>query len=101
MARFEKGQSGNPGGRPKENIEVRELAREQTARAVERLVFWLNSDNAKASVAAAQVLLDRGWGKAVQHIESKAVGRYVVRIPEKQPDAGTWLQKHAPLATVQ
>lgn len=34
---FKKGQSGNPGGRPRETREVRELARSYTAEAIKRL----------------------------------------------------------------
>lgn len=63
---FVKGQSGNPGGRPKELKEVIELARTHTEASVKRLAFWMASDDPRASVAAAQALLDRGWGKAVQ-----------------------------------
>ncbi len=66
MAQFQKGQSGNPGGRPKEADDVRELARQHGPAAIAKLVEWLASDNAKASVSACQVLLDRGYGKAVQ-----------------------------------
>lgn len=66
---FKKGQSGNPGGRPKEAPEVKELARSHTARAIERLAYWLDSDNAKASVAAALALLDRAWGRPTQAVE--------------------------------
>ena len=66
---FMPGQSGNPGGRPKENAEVRDLARQHTKLAIERLVFWLESDNARASTSAATAILDRGWGKAPQAIE--------------------------------
>ena len=70
MARFEKGKSGNPGGRPKENQEVKELAREYTKEAIERLAHWMRQDDdAGASVKAAQALLDRGHGKPAQHTE--------------------------------
>jgi hypothetical protein len=65
MAKFEKGQSGNPGGRPKEIGEVRDLARAQTAASIDALVSI--RDNAKAPAAArvtaATALLDRAWGK--------------------------------------
>jgi hypothetical protein len=61
---FRKGQSGNPGGRPKELADIKELARSHTAEAVERLAHWMRSDDARASVAAATALLDRAWGKA-------------------------------------
>ena len=64
--RFKKGQSGNPGGRPKELEEVKELARAYTVDAIERLAFWMRSNDPKASVAAANALLDRAWGKATQ-----------------------------------
>lgn len=66
--KWQKGQSGNPGGRPKEVHEVKELAREHTEDAIRRLVFWMQTDNPKASVSAAQALLDRAWGKAPQAI---------------------------------
>lgn len=65
---FKKGQSGNPGGRPKEDNEVKDLARKHTKTAIARLVFWMNSDNPKASVSASQALLDRGYGKPAQAI---------------------------------
>lgn len=93
---FRKGKSGNPGGRPKEIHEVKELARQHTVEAVERLAFWMRSDNAKASVSAASVLLDRGHGKATQFIEQETTVRYVARVPDKANTAATWQQQHSP-----
>lgn len=66
---FEKGKSGNPGGRPKSNHDVVDLAKKHTKEAIERLVYWLRSDNAKASVSAASVLLDRAHGKPKQAVQ--------------------------------
>jgi hypothetical protein len=77
--KFKKGQSGNPGGRPKESHDVKMLARKYTAQAIERLAFWLASDNPKASVSAAAVLLDRGWGKATQPISGEAGAPAITR----------------------
>ena len=65
-----KGQSGNPGGRPKEVAEVRELARQKCPRAIERLAEIVDDPEAPYSsqVAAANSLLDRGHGRPeLQH----------------------------------
>jgi Family of unknown function (DUF5681) len=71
MAKFQKGQSGNPGGRPKALREVEALAREQTADALKTLETIHKNPKAppSARVAAATALLDRGWGKARQAME--------------------------------
>ena len=68
MGRFQKGQSGNPGGRPKIVKEVQELARESTEAAMETLVSICTGkkEPSAARVVAAGVILDRGWGKAPQ-----------------------------------
>jgi hypothetical protein len=52
-----------------------------------------------ARVAAANSLLDRGWGKATQHIETEVTKRYVARLPEKAADAKSWQEKHSPTTT--
>ncbi len=67
---FKKGQSGNPGGRPAAIAEVRDLAREQTEKSVKALVTIRDSKKAPpaARVAAANSLLDRGWGRPAQTI---------------------------------
>jgi hypothetical protein len=90
---FPKGKSGNPGGRPKlpEDVKhVRELARQYTAQAVAALVEVLDSDSAAGKVAAANALLDRGWGKPEQQITGageqgehlfREIERRIVRAP--------------------
>lgn len=65
---FEKGQSGNPGGRPKENAEVKRLAREHGVTAIKKLAALMESDDERIVVAACQTLLDRGFGKPSQAI---------------------------------
>ena len=70
---WDKGESGNPGGRPRENEMVKKLAREHTEESVCALVHWMKQrKDARASVAAAQALLDRGYGKPTQTLANDA-----------------------------
>ncbi len=72
-----KGQTGNPGGRPKGVKEVQDLARRYTTDAIQTLADICASTAAtpSARVAAAEVLLDRGWGKAAQKIELEGINQ--------------------------
>ena len=53
MGKFQKGQSGNPGGRPKEIGHVRDLAQAHTENSIETLAEI--RDNKKAAAAAREV----------------------------------------------
>ncbi len=73
MAKFQKGQSGNPGGRPKLLGEVRDLAQQNTEEAITTLCVIMQDEKkpAAARVAAANAILDRGWGKPQQTLEAR------------------------------
>ncbi|MCL2366654.1 MAG: DUF5681 domain-containing protein [Oscillospiraceae bacterium] len=69
---FRKGKSGNPGGRPPQPKEVKEMLKAATIPAVELLINTMNSEDTKPElrVRCAELLLDRTLGKAVQPLEA-------------------------------
>lgn len=73
---FAPGQSGNPGGRPKENAKVKALAGEYTEEAIGVLAAVMRDPEAKPGErrAAATDLLDRAWGKPAQAITGEGGG---------------------------
>jgi hypothetical protein len=75
---FAPGQSGNPGGRPKDEHRVAELARSYTAEAIDTLVELMrDGKDERVRGTAAQALLDRGWGKAKVEVVTGAEGSYL------------------------
>lgn len=66
---FIKGQSGNPGGRPKTAGLVKEAAQSYGLEAVEKLAELMRSDQPAVAQKAAQTLLDRGFGRPEQSVE--------------------------------
>ena len=59
---FQKGVSGNPGGKPK-GEDVRALARKNTKRAMERIVELIDDADPRVAIMAAKEVLDRAYGK--------------------------------------
>ena len=64
--RFMPGSHGNPGGRPKGNPAVKELLKQHSIDAAEKVVELLNCGNPKIELAAAQEILNRTEGKPLQ-----------------------------------
>ena len=61
---FLKGQTGNAGGRPRDEHKVAELARSYTTEAIDTLVDLMrHGKDDRVRGTAAQALLERGWGK--------------------------------------
>jgi hypothetical protein len=76
--RFKQGFSGNPGGRPKDEFKVAELARSYTLEAVETLVDLMrHSKDDRVRGTASQALLDRGWGKAKVEVATSGGQSYI------------------------
>jgi hypothetical protein len=67
--RFSKGQSGNPGGRPKTPPEIKAMFEAKGPEAFDLLSRHLGHEDPRISQAAALAILDRAYGKPVQQIE--------------------------------
>jgi hypothetical protein len=94
---WQAGQSGNPGGRTRktaEDFEVELFARKKGLDAINSLVRIATQGKSESAVVAASVaLLDRGFGKPTQPIESDVhVMNY--GIADRQPTAEEWADKY-------
>lgn len=72
---FVKGQSGNPGGRPKKTPEQFELEAACKAKTPDALAviesIMLNGENERNRLAAAQAIIERAYGRPVERKEVK------------------------------
>lgn len=75
--RWVKGQSGNPGGRRKQNKTVTEMAREAAPEAMKKLVKIMKDDKATHGIVAvcAEKILERAYGKPTQ-VSAVAIGDF-------------------------
>ena len=93
--RFQKGESGNPGGRPKLPAEMREMFQAKAPEAFEVLCKHLHATDPRVSVSAATQILDRAYGRPVQSIDANINDdpvRYIVELPEKAATTEEWLE---------
>ena len=75
---FPKGQSGNPGGRQKDEARVAELARYHNLEAIDTLVELMRyGKDDRVRGTASQALLDRGWAKPKVEVVSEVGGSYL------------------------
>lgn len=78
---FQKGQSGNPGGRPAIAKEIKELALTKSEEAFQKIVGLLDDPDPKIVMAAAKEILDRAYGKPIQgHQLNDADGQAITPI---------------------
>lgn len=92
---FRPGQSGNPGGRPKQEPGLTQLARKYTEEAIRVVASVLKDPEAKHAdrLKAAEILLERGHGRAHQSVDFEAeantlVGLLALGFTAAVPDAG-------------
>ena len=78
IQQFQPGQSGNPGGRPKLGVALADKVRKATkdGNTIVKLLVQIAEGGLEAKIsdrlAAAEMLLSRGWGKAVTQMEVTA-----------------------------
>ena len=92
---FQRGRSGNPGGRPKLPADIREAFKAKAPEALEVLTRCLQSDDERVAMMAAQAILDRGYGKPTQSIDANINDnpvRYIVELPKKSATTEEWLE---------
>jgi len=105
MSRFPKGQSGNPlgsskgrrgrppGQKPSTVViwDLKMAARKHCPKALQRIAECLDDEDKKVRLMAAQIMLERGYGKPEQHVDAEVTHNFCIA-PDTMP-LGAWLER--------
>ena len=98
---WQRGQSGNPPPADRSApIDIAALAREHGPKCVGVVVELLDDPDSRIRLAAATVLIERGYGKPVQPLandpDNPLSVRYVIEMPAAVDGKDDWRRKYAP-----
>lgn len=83
---FQKGKSGNPGGRPKGSPKVIRELKKASVRAAKTLISLLDSEDEDIRLKASKEIVDRELGRpaqAIQDVQGNNIMGAVVFLPPK------------------
>ena len=92
LIKYKKGQTGNPKGRPRVLPELNKLLAEvlgeekDGVEAAKAILMALRAKATKGDVRAAEVLMDRAYGKAKEHIEMTGKSSIKLHIVRGKPN---------------
>lgn len=78
--RFAPGSTGNAGGRPKTSRDFRDLARGMSEMVLKKLYTIALTGTGAPAVRAAEVILERAWGRAAIEVSGPKGGPIGVRL---------------------